>query len=66
MSTISDILGHRVDSLARWLEHWISTLAIPDSNPIRDVGFFQSSSMHHLLLTNFHIRKNTNFHIRKN
>ena len=25
------------------------------SNPIRDVGFFQA--MHHLLFTNFHIRK---------
>ena len=27
----------------------------PGSNPIRDVGFFQT--MHHLLFANFHIRK---------
>ena len=26
--TISDILRQGVDSLAQWLEHWISTLAI--------------------------------------
>ena len=27
----------------------------PGSNPMRDVGFFQT--MHHFLVTNFHIRK---------
>ena len=42
----SDILRQGVDSLAQWLEHWIST---------RGVGFLQT--MHHLSDTNFHIRK---------
>ena len=42
-------LRQRVDSLAQWLKHWISTPAV------RDVGFFQT--MHHVLFTNFHIRK---------
>ena len=28
ISTIADILRHGVNSLAQWLEHWISTPAI--------------------------------------
>ena len=54
--TISDILRQGVDSLAQWLEHWISTPAVRVRIPSGTWDFFQA--MHHLLVTNFHIRKN--------
>ena len=50
ISAISDILRQRVDSLAPWLEHWIST-GDPGSNPMRGVRIFQT--MHHLSFTRF-------------
>ena len=50
ISTISDILPQGVNSLAQWLEHWISTPAVQ----VRIL--FQT--MHHFLVTNFHIHKN--------
>ena len=53
--TISDILRQGVDSLAQWLEHWISTPAVRVRIPSGTWDFFQA--MHHLLVTNFHIRK---------
>ena len=56
ISTISDILRQGVDSLAQWLEHWISTPAVRVRIPSGTWDFFQA--MHHLLVTNFHIRKN--------
>ena len=56
ISTISDILRQGVDSLAQWLEHWISTPAVWVRIPSGTWDFFQA--MHHLLVTNFHIRKN--------
>ena len=55
ISTISDILRQGVDSLAQWLEHWISTRAVRVRIPSETWDFFQA--MHHLLVTNFHIRK---------
>ena len=55
ISTISDILRQGVDSLAQWLEHWISTPAVRVRIPSGTWDFFQA--MHHLLVTNFHIRK---------
>ena len=55
ISTISDILRHGVDSLAQWLEHWISTPAVRVRIPSGTWDFFQT--MHHFLVTNFHIRK---------
>ena len=54
--TISDILRQGVDSLAQWLEHWISTPAVRVRIPSGTWDFFQA--MHHFLVTNFHIRKN--------
>ena len=56
ISTISDILRQGVDSLAQWLEHWISTPAVGVRIPSGTWDFFQT--MHHFLVTNFHIRKN--------
>ena len=53
ISTISHILRQGVDSLAQWLEHWISTPAIRVRIPSGTWNFFQA--MHHLLVTNFHI-----------
>ena len=53
--TISDILRQGVDSLAQWLEHWISTPAVRVRIPSGTWDFFQA--MHHFLVTNFHIRK---------
>ena len=53
--TISDILRQGVDSLAQWLEHWISTPAVRVRIPSGTWDFFQA--MHHFLITNFHIRK---------
>ena len=55
ISTISDILRQGVDSLAQWLEHWISTPAVRVRIPSGTWDFFQA--MHHFLVTNFHIRK---------
>ena len=55
ISTISDILRQGVDSLAQWLEHWISTPAVGVRIPSGTWDFFQT--MHHFLVTNFHIRK---------
>ena len=55
ISTISDTLRQGVDSLAQWLEHWISTPAIRVRIPSGTWDFFQA--MHHFLVTNFHIRK---------
>ena len=57
ISTISDIMRQGVDSLAQWLEHWISNPAVRVRIPSGTWDFFQA--MHHLLVTNFHIRKNT-------
>ena len=59
--TISDILRQRVDSLAQWLEHWISTLAVRVRIPFGTWDFFQT--MHRFLVTNFHIRKNSDHYI---
>ena len=53
--TISDILRQGVDSLAQWLEHWISTPAVRVRIPSGTWDFFQA--MHHFLVMNFHIRK---------
>ena len=53
--TISDILRQGVDSLAQWLEHWISTPAVRVRIPSGTWDFFQT--MQHFLVTNFHIRK---------
>ena len=53
---ISDILRQEVDSLAQWLEHWISTPAVRVRIPSGTLDFF-FQAMHHLLITNFHIRK---------
>ena len=55
ISTISNILRQGLDSLAQWLEHWISTPAVRVRIPSWTWDFFQA--MHHLLVTNFHIRK---------
>ena len=55
ISTISDILRQGVDSLAQWLEQWISTPAVRVRIPSGTWDFFQT--MHHFLVTNFHIRK---------
>ena len=52
---ISDILRQGVDSLAQWLEHWISTPAVRVRIPSGTWDFFQT--MHHILVTNFYIRK---------
>ena len=43
------------DSLAQWLEHWISTPTVRVRIPSGTWDFFQT--MHHFLVTNFHIRK---------
>ena len=53
--TISDILRQEVDSLAQWLEHWISTPAVRVRIPSGTWDF--SQTMHHVLVANFHIRK---------
>ena len=53
--TISDILRQGVDSLAQWLEHWISTPAVRVRIPSGTWDF--SQTMHHVLVANFHIRK---------
>ena len=53
--TISGVLRQGVDSLAQWLEHWISTPAVRVRIPSGTWDFFQT--MHHFLVTNFHIRK---------
>ena len=50
ITIISDILRQEVDSLAQWLEHWISTPAILIRFPPGTWEFFQT--MHHLLVTN--------------
>ena len=63
ISTISDILRQGVDSLAQWLEHWISTPAVWVRIPSGTWDFFQA--MHHLLVTNFHIRKNFEQYIKR-
>ena len=55
ISTISDMLRQGVDSLAQWLEYWISTPAVRVRIPSGTWDFFQT--MHHFLVTNFHIRK---------
>ena len=47
---ISDILRQGVDSLAQWLEHWISTPAVRVRIPSGTWDFFQT--MHHILVTN--------------
>ena len=47
ISTISDMLRQGVDSLAQWLEHWISTPAVRVRNPSGTWDCF----------TNFPIRK---------
>ena len=52
--TICDILRQEVDSLAQWLEHWISTRSVRVRIPPGTWDFFQT--MHHFLVTNFHIR----------
>ena len=56
ISTISDKVRQGVDSLAQWLEHWISTPAVRARISSGTWDFFQA--MHHFLVTNFHIRKN--------
>ena len=55
ISTISDILRQGVDCLAQCLEHWISTPAVRGRIPSGTWDFFQT--MHHFLVSNFHIRK---------
>ena len=55
ISVISEILGQEDDILAQRIEHWISNPVRMGSNPIMDVGFFQT--MHHFLVTHFHFRK---------
>ena len=55
ISTISDILRQGVDSLAQWLEYWISTPRSGFESHQGRVFFFQT--MHHFLVRNFHIRK---------
>ena len=57
-STISDVLCQDVDSLAQWLEHWISVQGVLGSNPIRDMGFFFQAMLHSFVVTNFHMHKN--------
>ena len=42
ISTISDILRQGVDSLAQWLEHWISTPAIRVQIPSGTWDFYSS------------------------
>ena len=42
ISTISDTLRQGVDSLAQWLEHWISTPAIRVRIPSGTWDFFSS------------------------
>ena len=54
ISTISDILRQRVDSLALWLEHWISTLAIRVRILSETWEFFKLCI---ISFTSFHIRK---------
>ena len=58
INTIYDILRHGVDTLAKWLEYWISTpvVRVPVPSGTSDFFFFQTT--HHLLFTNSHIRKN--------
>ena len=41
ISTISDILREGVDSLAQWLEHWISTPAVQVRIPSGTWDFFK-------------------------
>ena len=55
ISTTFDILRQGVDSLAQWLEHWISTPAVRVRIPSGTWDSFQT--MHHFLLTNVHILK---------
>ena len=55
ISTISDKLRQGVDALAQWLEHWVSTPAVRVRIPSGTWDFFQTT--HHILVTNFHIRK---------
>ena len=42
INTISDILGQGVDSLAQWLEHWISAPAIQVRIPSGFWEFFSN------------------------
>ena len=50
-----DTVAYRsIDSLAQWLEHWIST---PVNRVRLPLGTFFFQTMHHFLVTNFHIRK---------
>ena len=49
--TISDILRQGVNSLAQWLEHWISTPAVRVRIPSGMWDIFQT--MHHFLFANF-------------
>ena len=56
ISTISDMQRQAVDSgsVVRALDFYPVDAG---SNPIRDVEFFLFQTMHHFLITNFHIRK---------
>ena len=49
------MLRQGVDYLAQWSEHWISTPAIRVRIRSGTWDFYQT--MHHFLVTNFHIRK---------
>ena len=55
ITTTSDILYQGDDSLAQWLGHWISTPAIFVRTQSGTWDFF-FQTMHHLFVTNFHIR----------
>ena len=39
------MLRRGVDSLAQWLEHWISIQGVLVSNPVRNAGFFKLSTI---------------------
>ena len=56
IGTISDILRQGVDSLAQVVRALDFYPDDSGSNPTRDVGFF-FQAMHHLLVTNFRMRK---------
>ena len=55
IGTISDILRQGVGSFGSVVRALDFYPGDRGSSPIRDVGFFQT--MHHFLVTNFHIRK---------
>ena len=50
------VMGRVVQLPLQWVRALDFYPGDPGSNPISNVGFFQT--MHHFLVTNFHIRKN--------